>query len=220
MPGLFEVLGPIMIGPSSSHTAGAVRLGNVARSLLDETPSEVRIWLHGSFAATYQGHGTDLALVGGLLGFSVDDDRLKKSFEYAKEQGMKVSLSAEDLGDVHPNSVKISLVGINGGTVTLTGSSVGGGRVEVFDVDGLPVSFSGEKPTMLVQYQDRPGIIAGVTSIFADMNINIATMKVSRQGRGKSAIAVIEADEHIPDRVTESVRAHPGVGKVVCFTSK
>ena len=92
--------------------------------------------------------------------------------------------------------------------------------MEVFDVDGLPVSFSGEKPTMLVQYQDRPGIIAGVTSIFADMNINIATMKVSRQGRGKSAIAVIEADEHIPDRVTESVRAHPGVGKVVCFTSK
>ncbi|HOV66660.1 MAG TPA: serine dehydratase beta chain, partial [Bacillota bacterium] len=102
MPGLFEVLGPIMIGPSSSHTAGAVRLGNIARSLLDEPPLEVHIYLHGSFAATYQGHGTDLALVGGLLGFSVDDDRLKRSFEYAKEQGMKVHLSSEDLGDVHP----------------------------------------------------------------------------------------------------------------------
>ena len=217
MPGLFEVLGPIMIGPSSSHTAGAVRLGNIARSLLDETPLEVHIYLHGSFAATYQGHGTDLALVNGLLGFSVDDDRLKRSFEYAKEQRMKIHLSSEDLGDVHPNTVKMTLFGRNGKSVTMMGSSIGGGRVEVFDVDGLPLSISGERPTMLVQYQDQPGIIAGVTGIFAEMNINIATMKVSRQAKGKAAIAVIEADEHIPEEVTKRVRMHPGIGKVVCL---
>lgn len=219
MPSLFDVLGPIMIGPSSSHTAGAARLGNLARALLGEPPVQATVTLHGSFAATCQGHGTDLALVGGLLGFSTDDNRIRQAFDYAKQAGLEVFMAAKDLGDVHPNTVRLELVGLSGKAISVTGSSIGGGRVEVFEISGLPVSISGERPTLVVRYQDRPGIIAAVTQAFAAMDINIATMRVTRPGRGKMAIAVIETDQEIPGELVEAVRRYSSVEQVICVAS-
>lgn len=220
MPGLFDVLGPIMIGPSSSHTAGAARLGKLARILLGEPPKEAVLTLHGSFAATYKGHGTDLALVGGLLGFSPDDDRIKDAFKYAKEVGLKVKFQTKDLGDVHPNTVKFELVGIRGRTLSMTGSSIGGGKVEIFEISGLPVSISAEKPSLVATYPDRPGVISSISSILAGEKINIASMRVTRSGRGKLAIAVIEVDQAIPDKVVKDIADIQGLLKVIAVHPK
>ncbi|QUL98459.1 MAG: L-serine ammonia-lyase, iron-sulfur-dependent, subunit beta [Candidatus Fermentithermobacillus carboniphilus] len=211
MPGLFDVLGPVMIGPSSSHTAGAARLGKLARILLGEPPRAATITLHGSFAATYKGHGTDLALVGGLLGFSTDDERIREAFEHARRQGLGVTIRTGDLGNVHPNTVRFDLVGANGKTLSMAGSSIGGGKVEVFEIEGLPVSISGERPTLVASYPDRPGVIAAITAVLARERINIATMRVTRSGKGKTAIAVLETDQDIPEKVLDEVRAIPGM---------
>lgn len=197
MRGVFDIVGPVMIGPSSSHTAGAARLGKVGRAILGEEPIEAILELHGSFAQTYRGHGTDKALVAGLLGFSTDDERIKNSLDLAAQAGLKYSFITVDLGDVHPNTVAMYLIGESGRKVRVVGYSVGGGNIIIKNIDGYPVELTGEYNTLITIHQDKPGIIALVTHLLAQEGINIAFMRVSRQERGAQALMIIETDQSI-----------------------
>lgn len=202
---VFDIIGPIMIGPSSSHTAGAVRLGRLARAIFGELPQQVDIYLHGSFAKTYKGHGTDVALVAGLLGLDTDDEGIVSALDLAKERGVIIKFIPSDLGDVHPNTVK--LVMKKGEKLReVLGSSIGGGNVVVTQVDGFPVDLRGEYYTLVVLYRDRPGIVAKVTALLAQNNINIAKMRVSREGKGAQALMVVETDDYIPDEILEEAK--------------
>ena len=196
---VFDILGPIMVGPSSSHTAGAARIAFVARQILGEDVIEAQILLHGSFAQTYKGHGTDKALVGGLLGMYPDDDRIRTSFEVAKQKSLKYTFEPTDLGDVHPNTVKLILTGVSGKAMEITGCSIGGGNIKITNIDDIPVDFSGNNPTLILPHKDQPGVIAAVTKILADKNINIGTMKVFRTDKAHYSIMVLETDELIDD---------------------
>ncbi len=206
MVGLFDILGPVMVGPSSSHTAGACRLGRMARAVLGETPEEATILLHGSFAATGHGHGTHRAIVGGLLGMSPDDLRLRRAFEEAEKAGLDYTFDEVDLGDdAHPNSVAFRVRKDNE-SVTLRGASVGGGRVEVTEIDGFPVQLGGAYDTLVLVAKDRPGTIAAISAVFAEDDVNLATMRVDRTGRHKEALMTIEVDHPISDRALEEIR--------------
>ncbi len=210
----FDIIGPVMVGPSSSHTAGAVKIGNIARRLLGEPVKKAEIFFHGSFLATGKGHGTDRALVAGLLGFSVDDPRIPDSFRHAREAGVVCKLSGIDLGDVHPNSVKLLLTGAGGRTMQLTAASVGGGAVRVTEIDGLSMNFSGDYPTLIVRNEDRPGMVTEVTSLLGSSRINVASMQLYRSERGGSAVMVLECDQEVPENVTEILRHFGGILKV------
>lgn len=208
----FDVIGPVMIGPSSSHTAGAVRLGNMALAILGQDLQEAKIGLHGSFAETYRGHGTDLALVAGLQGWQPDDQRIPDSFAHASQQGIKYHFYPVQLGELaHPNSVRMELTGKNGETCQVTGASVGGGRVVITNVDGFPLELTGEFPALLVVHQDRPGAIALVTAILSNRGVNIAQMRVFRKLRGGSALMVVETDEAVGDGELKAIAALPPV---------
>lgn len=195
---LLDIIGPVMVGPSSSHTAGAVKIGRVGRRLLGEPVRDARIYFHGSFLATGKGHGTDRALVAGLLGMPVDDIRIPDSFEIAREKGMAFVMDGIDLGDVHPNSVKMELTGETGRKLEIVAASVGGGQIEICELDGLSANFSGDYPTLIVHNVDQPGHVTEVASMLAQKEINIATMQIHRDGRGKHAVMVIECDQEIP----------------------
>ena len=215
---LFDILGPVMVGPSSSHTAGAVRIGRVARALLGQRPVRAQLLLHGSFASTGKGHGTHQALVAGLLGLAPDDSRVPESFSLAKEQGLEFSFGTCALRDVHPNSVLITLEGAEGGRLEVGASSPGGGRIRVFRVDGLDTSFNGELPTLVVHNSDQPGCVSQVTSVLANRGINVATLQLNRGGRGGSAVMVIQCDQPIPPEAGTEIRALPGILRVSCYT--
>jgi L-serine dehydratase len=213
---LSDIIGPVMVGPSSSHTAGAVRIGNVARRLLAERVASARITLHGSFRATGRGHGTDRAIVAGLLGMHVDDSRIPDSFEIAEKEGLDFSLTGADLGDsFHPNTAKIDLTGVSGTELEVVASSVGGGRIRVVQIDGLDVSFSGECPTLIVQNVDQPGHVAEVTSMLEHKSVNIAAMQLVRENRGGKAAMVIECDQEIPAEAVKWLTRLEGVIKVI-----
>jgi L-serine dehydratase len=203
---VFDIIGPIMVGPSSSHTAGAVRIGRIARALLNEEPCKVQITFHGSFARTYKGHGTDKAILGGLLGMRPDDRRIKDSLELAKQMGMSYCFKTADLGDVHPNTVLISTMGSSREKLEVLGSSVGGGNVLIRRVNGLEVDFTGANNTLLVFHRDTPGAVAAVTQLLAREGINIAQMKVFRFYRGGNAVMVIETDQSVQYGLTESIK--------------
>jgi L-serine dehydratase len=190
---LLDMIGPVMIGPSSSHTAGACRLGLVAHHLLGETPRRAVIGLHASFAKTGRGHGTHLALVAGLLGFAPDDARLPRAFEEAEAAGLTAEFRDVDLGDVHPNTAQIELHG-DTQEVTMQGSSTGGGVILVTQVQGLGVNFSGASPTALLRYTDAVGMIARIASTVAADGVNIAALTCTRQTRGGQALLAIELD--------------------------
>lgn len=200
---IFEVLGPIMVGPSSSHTAGAVKIGYIARKLLGEEPIKAEIYLHGSFEATGIGHGTDRALVAGLLGMLPDDCRIPDSLELARELGVEVSFGVVNLKEVHPNTAVLKLIGVNHRKLDIVGSSVGGGAIKICEVDGLPADFTGSHPTLIVHNIDQPGHVAEVASTLSHKGINIATMQLYRNKRGGYAVMVIETDHNIP---AESIR--------------
>lgn len=187
------MIGPVMIGPSSSHTAGACRIGQVARQLLGAPVQEAVIGLHASFAKTGRGHGTHLALVAGLLGYAPDDARLAHAFDEAAAAGLHYTFEEIDLGDVHPNSALLRLRG-EGQEVSVLGSSTGGGVIEVSKVDGFKVSFSGSSPTLLARYADAQGIIARVATLIAADHVNIATLTCAREKRGGDAMLCIELD--------------------------
>lgn len=194
----FEVIGPAMIGPSSSHTAGAVRIGLVANCLAEGHVKKTTIELHGSFAATGKGHATDRALVAGLLGFAPDDDRLKDSLSIARQQGMEITFQDTDLGeDHHPNTTRITVESASGEKHSLIGSSIGGGRIEIKSIDDYPTCFGGELETLILWNPDRPGYIAKVTAVLACVEANIATIRTSRGPRGTEALTVIEVDGHL-----------------------
>lgn len=181
---LLDIIGPVMVGPSSSHTAGAVKIGRVSRKLLAEEVADAKIYFHGSFLATGKGHGTDKAILAGLLGMQVDDPRIPESFTMAKESGMSFTLEGIDLGDVHPNSVKMNLTGKSGRTLEVIAASVGGGQIRICELDGLTANFSGDYPTLIVHNIDQPGHVAEVTSMLAHKSVNIATMQLYRESRG------------------------------------
>ncbi|WP_424357089.1 L-serine ammonia-lyase, iron-sulfur-dependent subunit beta [Methanocella sp. MCL-LM] len=195
---IFDIIGPVMTGPSSSHTAGAVRLGRLAASILGTEVSEAVMGLHGSFACTGEGHGTDRALVSGLMGWTDDDPRIAQPFEAAEAAGIRYSFENVDLGELaHPNSVRFSLLGRKGESCTITGSSVGGGRVLITAIDDIRLEITGEMPTLFVLHGDRPGVIAGVTRILAERQINVARMSMFRKKKGDLAAMVVETDQPV-----------------------
>ena len=200
----FDIIGPIMVGPSSSHTAGAVRLGQVARAILGRQPTAATIELHGSFAQTGQGHGTDRGIVAGLLGMATDDPDLRRSFELAEQAGLRFTFEEIDLGeDAHPNTARLT-VGDGQRTVQVTGCSIGGGLVEITEVDGYGVHFGCEFDTLLVLAEDRPGTINQVTGWLARQGINIAFLRVERDKRGGDAIMIIETDHMVDPQILEA----------------
>jgi L-serine dehydratase len=190
---ILDVMGPVMVGPSSSHTAGTARLGRVAREILDEDPVAVHFWLHPPLAATYRGHGSDFALVGGSIGLNVDDPRIPEAIRIAEQMDVNIEFSEEDQGDVHPNTVRIEIKGASR-EVEIVGSSIGGGVIEVFKINGFQTRFKGDSPVLLLFYRDRPGMIAEVANIIADEGINIASLYCSRKQRGKDAFMEVDVD--------------------------
>ena len=209
---LFDILGPVMVGPSSSHTAGAVRIGRMARRLLgEETPQMAKITLSGSFAATGRGHGTDRAIVAGLLGMHTDDERIPVSFDIAQQEGMAYVFRNANLNVEHPNTAKIELTGKSGKTLSMIASSLGGGRIMVAEMNGLRVSFSGDLPTLIVQNRDQPGYVRDVADILARNSVNIATLNLYRDYPGGSAVMIIETDKTVPDSGIAAIRAMNGI---------
>ncbi|HEX9162642.1 MAG TPA: L-serine ammonia-lyase, iron-sulfur-dependent subunit beta [Thermoanaerobaculia bacterium] len=195
---ILDVMGPVMVGPSSSHTAGTARLGRVAREILDEDPVEVKFFLHPPLAATYRGHGSDFALTGGAIGLNVDDPRIPEAIRIAEQMGVDITFSEEDQGDVHPNTVRIEIRG-KAREVEIVGSSVGGGVIEVFKINGFQTRFKGDSPSLLLFYRDRPGMIAEVAHIIAEEGINIASLYCSRKQRGKDAFMEIDVDSPVSE---------------------
>ncbi|MEL7649434.1 MAG: L-serine ammonia-lyase, iron-sulfur-dependent subunit beta [Sedimentibacter sp.] len=204
--GVFDIVGPVMIGPSSSHTAGAARLAKVAGTIAGSSIKKVQFLLHGSFAQTYKGHGTDKALVAGILNMDPWDEDLKRSFEIAGEKGIEIVFIEADLGDVHPNTVKFIITKDDDKVTEVTGSSIGGGNILVFDIDGQAVEFTGERPTLLTQHRDLPGVISKISALFYDENMNIGNMRVYRKGKGKTATMALETDSMIPQEIINSIK--------------
>jgi L-serine dehydratase len=211
---VFDVMGPVMVGPSSSHTAGAVKIGLTARKLLQEEVLSADILLHGSFLATGRGHGTDKALIAGLLGMKPDDERIPNSFQIADELGMKYTFSGTELRHAHPNSVLLKLKGRAGRELEVIGSSQGGGAIKINKIDGLDANFCACYPTLIVHNADQPGHISEVTTLLAKHGINIATMQLYRDKRGGRAVMVLECDQEIASQVIHTLEKMEGILKV------
>lgn len=212
---VFDIIGPIMVGPSSSHTAGAARIGKVVRSIFGEQPDSVDIYLYESFAKTYRGHGTDVALVGGLLGMAPDDARLADSLKIAYESGMEVLFVPRKEKVEHPNSVKMLLTK-GKRKMTVTGISIGGGNIQISELNGFKISLTMGTPTFITVHQDVPGMIAKVTNIFSNAAVNIGTMTVTRESKGEKAIMIIEVDEPRPD-IKEQLKQLEHIDSVTYF---
>ncbi|WP_352420568.1 L-serine ammonia-lyase, iron-sulfur-dependent subunit beta [Proteiniborus sp.] len=203
---VFDILGPIMVGPSSSHTAGAARIGKVAKYISGDDFNSVTFYLHGSFAKTYKGHGTDKALVAGILGMEPYDERLRNSLNIAEDKGIKVSFVETDLGNQHENTVKIVFNKNDGSKTEVIGSSIGGGNIIITNVDGYNVKMTGDHPTLIVTQNDKKGVISSVTAVLSQNNINIGVMKVKRKKKGVEAYMIIETDDDITDDVIEQLK--------------
>ena len=203
---VFDIIGPRMTGPSSSHTAGAVRIAFIARRLVGEEISRVHFTLYGSFAETGRGHGTDKALIGGILGFMPDDERIRNAYEIAKKQGIGVDFTFSDEPADHPNTVKIELWDVHDRMMEVVGRSVGGGNILITEINEQGVELSGEYPTLIVSHRDEPGVIAEVSHVLAQLNINIAFMRVFRHGRGRDAYMCIETDTPVTKQMQVIIR--------------
>ncbi|WP_125702859.1 L-serine ammonia-lyase, iron-sulfur-dependent subunit beta [Lacticaseibacillus daqingensis] len=212
---VFDIIGPVMVGPSSSHTAGAARIGKVVRNIFGEQPERVDIYLYESFAKTYRGHGTDIALVGGLLGMAPDDARLPDSLRLAHEAGIKVTFVPKSDKVDHPNSARIML-SRGAHKLSVLGVSIGGGNIQISEINGFKISLSMGTPTFITVHQDVPGMIAKVTQVFSDAGINIGTMTVTRESKGEKAIMILEVDDRRPDLVA-TLKAVPHVDNVTYF---
>ncbi|UOQ93184.1 L-serine ammonia-lyase, iron-sulfur-dependent subunit beta [Halobacillus shinanisalinarum] len=195
---VFDIIGPVMIGPSSSHTAGAARIGRAARHLFGREPNYANIHLYGSFAQTYKGHGTDVAIIGGLLDYDTDDTRIGTALETARNHGMNVQFFEEDAVTDHPNTARIK-IGDENDELELVGISIGGGKAEITELNGFELRLSGSHPAILLIHNDRYGAIASATTILASHEINIGRMEVSRKGEGEQALMVIEVDQNVDD---------------------
>ena len=217
MINIFDMMGPVMVGPSSSHTAGAARIGNMGRALLGEEVARADIGLYGSFAETGFGHGTDRALLAGLLGMKPDDLRIPNAYEEANRAGMAYSFRTVELRDAHPNTALLELTGKSGKKLTLQASSIGGGAIVVNKIDGIDVNFTGDFNTLIVRNQDESGSVAAITSILSQVHINVANMSVNRHRRGGDALMVIETDQHIKPRQVEFLSELPGILSVTYY---
>ena len=217
---IFDILGPVMVGPSSSHTAGAVRIGLIARRLLGGQPATAKITLSGSCAATGTGHGTDRALVAGLLGMKPDDIRIPDSFALAVEQGLAFTFDKIELKEAHPNTAILQLSTAGGRELEVQASSLGGGRIMVNKLDGINVNFNGDSPTLIVHNLDQPGHVAEVTSMLSHKSVNIATMQLYRNHRGGYAVMVIETDQDIPAEALRWLSRLEGVIKVTYLNAE
>ncbi|MEX1139307.1 MAG: L-serine ammonia-lyase, iron-sulfur-dependent subunit beta [Bacteroidota bacterium] len=209
-PSIFDILGPVMIGPSSSHTAGASRIGYIARQLLNQKPVRAVITLYNSFAKTHKGHGTDRAIVGGILGFGPDDTRIRKSFELAKESGLEWEFKfIGDSARFHSNTARVQLTGSEGGTVEITGASLGGGRIRIQEIEGFRVDFNAQTHTLIIIADDVPGSIKSISGAIAERGCNIANMYVSRNE--KLANMIIEMDQPIDKDTVRTIESFPWV---------
>lgn len=211
---VFDVMGPIMVGPSSSHTAGAVKIGYTARKLMRDDIKEAKIYLHGSFLLTGKGHGTDKALIAGLLGMMPDDERIPDSFSCAKEKGLEYEFEGIELRDAHPNSVMLKLVGIQGNKMEIIASSIGGSSIVINQIDGVEADITAAQPTLIIGNIDKPGHVSMVTSLLSKHSINIATMKIQRNRRGGNAVMIIECDQEVPSKMLELLSNAEGVKRV------
>ncbi|MFN2340565.1 MAG: L-serine ammonia-lyase, iron-sulfur-dependent subunit beta [Halanaerobium sp.] len=207
----FDIVGPIMIGPSSSHTAGAVRIGNLAKEIVNNEYQEIKIYFHGSFKETYKGHGTDKAIIGGLLGYKTDDEAIRNSLTTAKEKGIKFEFLPIKLENVHPNTVKLEITDVDGVNTTITASSVGGGKIVVTRLNNTEVNLKGEYYTLITFHQDQPGLIAKISEILNIYDLNIAEMQVLREKKGHQATAIINLDHAIEDQILSLIRSIPGI---------
>ncbi len=213
---IFDVIGPNMIGPSSSHTAGAVSMALVARKMFPEQICKVSFTLYGSFAKTYHGHGTDRALLGGILGFATDDARIRDAFDLAKKFGVEYEyiIDEETIPD-HPNTADIHMTGINGYEMMVRGQSIGGGKIKIVRINDIDVEFTGEYCTLIVKQLDTPGVIAHITQCLSDCNVNIAFMRLFREDKGATAFTVVESDEIIPEDILVKIRQNENVHELM-----
>lgn len=217
--GIFDVLGPIIIGPSSSHTAGAARLGKIARTIVNKPIKDVTFLLHGSFKETYKGHGTDRALVAGILGMVPDDERLRDALLIAEKEGLEVHFLPADLGQVHPNTVKILMTDCDDINWEVLGSSIGGRLVEIYEINGNKVKITGEYPTIITCHDDIPGTVSKVSTLFYDNDINIAHMTLVRSQKGKDATMTFEVDNNVSEELIAAIKAVEGVNRVILINS-
>ena len=203
---VFDIIGPVMIGPSSSHTAGAARIGRIAYMLLGQPAKRAEILLHGSFAKTYKGHGTDKALIAGIMGMKPDDARLRSSFELAEQAGLSFEITTGHLEDAHPNTAQITLYGEDS-QVSVQGASVGGGNILINRINGMAVEISGQFTTLIVLHRDAPGTIAHVTELLGSNGINIANFRLAREQKGGTAVMTIEIDGDAGQELNRQVAA-------------
>ncbi len=217
---LFDIIGPVMVGPSSSHTAGAVKIGYAARKLMKEPIVSAQILLYGSFYSTGKGHGTDLAVVAGLLGMHPDDERIPRSLELAEAAGMELTFGRADLKEGHPNSVLIRLEGASGRKMEMVGESLGGSVINIASIDGMTANFSGDHPTLIVHNQDQPGLVAEVTGMLSRHSVNIATMQLYRDSRGGEAVMVLECDQEISSDLIRRLTDLEGIREVTYYSLK
>ena len=215
MISVFDVIGPNMVGPSSSHTAGAVSIGLLARQIFAEPIQSAKFILYGSFAKTYRGHGTDKALLGGILGFQTDDPRIRKAFRYAEEKKIRYEYAPDERTVVeHPNTVDIELTGYSGNQMRIRGESTGGGKVRIVGINGIKIEFTGEYSTLVIRQEDKPGVVAGITKCLADAGINIAYMRLFREGEDDMACTVVESDQKLPSEICGEIRKNPRICEI------
>ena len=213
---VFDVLGPNMIGPSSSHTAGAARIGFLAQKMIGGSVIRADFTLYGSFAKTYHGHGTDRALLGGIMGFSTDDMRIRNSFEIAQETGLAYTFTPNETEtEIHPNTVDFSMTNKNGQIMTIRGESLGGGKVRIVRINDVKVDFTGEYSSVIVVQQDKPGVVAHITKVLSDRGVNIAFMRLFREARGHTAYTNVESDGKLPEDVAEYLKDNVNVRDVM-----
>lgn len=219
---IFQMIGPIMIGPSSSHTAGAVRLGRVANKVMNGIkPVKLDIELSGSFARTYKGHGTDRALLAGIMGFHSSSEEIRDALTIAEERGIVYHFIPTDIPRSHPNTARIRFELVDGSVGSVEGASIGGGNIRVDYVNGMRVDFNGENHTILVLHHDKPGVIADVTSLIRlkYRDLNIGGFKLSREDRGGQVLMTIELDELPPDELTMDLMKLDNVKNAVLIRS-
>jgi L-serine dehydratase len=208
---VFDILGPIMIGPSSSHTAGAVRIGKYARSVLGKTPVKAVIRFSGSFAKTYKGHGTDKAVIAGILGMDTDDSRIRNSMQIATEEGLDFTFIEEDIDGAHPNTAEITLTDAEGRSALIQGASIGGGNIVINKINDTEVSISGKSDTLVIPHDDVPGMIAVVTNILAEKGVNVHGFSLGRDRKGGIAVMTIEIDGNIDESINEAIMECPNI---------
>ncbi len=214
---LFDVIGPVMVGPSSSHTAGVAKLARIAESVAGERITEVTFLLHGSFQTTYKGHGSDRALLAGIMGLGPSDPRLVDAYRLADEAGLKYEFVKKDLGAVHPNTIKVVMTGESGNVTELTGASVGGGEVLISNLNGFEVNFGGNYYTLVIIHEDRPGVVTAVAGELAKEGVNLATMSLSRAARGMEATLIMELDTEPSPAAISRIGEIPHVSKVLFY---